>query len=179
MLPAPTNGHLLSCLSCTGPQLPSFVTRVREPCIVIYQLVSGKNKLVKRPGESDEGVGRKKIVSCYPVVCLFFFYDGTEAAIAINPIEVWGFCVLFLLCCFAFVSCFVWFVCDFIAMGPPNGLCTGRQSLFSVAYLNGHAYNLPIKFPASTNLLNDLAKAMKALDGKKSSSVQKHPKCEI
>ena len=27
--------------------------------------------------------------------------------------------------------------------------------------------NLPIQFPASTNLLNDLAEAMKALDGKK------------
>ena len=28
--------------------------------MVIYQLVSGKYKLVERPGESHEGVGRKK-----------------------------------------------------------------------------------------------------------------------
>ena len=35
---------------------PSILTT----CMVIYQLVSGKYKLVERPGESYEGVGRKK-----------------------------------------------------------------------------------------------------------------------
>ena len=48
------------------------------------------------------------------------------------------------------------------------GLCTGPQSpSFELAYFDGHAWNLPIQFPAITNLLNDLTKAMKALDGKK------------
>ena len=42
-----------------------------------------------------------------------------------------------------------------------------NRLLLRLVYFDGHAWNLPIQFPASTNLLNDLAKAMKALDGKK------------
>ena len=37
---------------------------------------------------------------------------------------------------------------------------------FVASYLTALHENLPIQSPASTNLLNDLAEAMKALDGK-------------
>ena len=48
------------------------------------------------------------------------------------------------------------------------GLCRGPQlPSFKARLLDGHAWNLRIQFPASTNVLNDLAKATKALDGKK------------
>ena len=56
-------------------------------------------------------------------------------------------------------------------MRPGNALWTMYRS--AIAFFCGSSTltdmhgNLPIPFPASTNLLNDLAKAMKALDGKK------------
>ena len=42
-----------------------------------------------------------------------------------------------------------------------------NRSLLRLSNLDDPEWNLPIQFPASTNLLNDLATAMKALDGKK------------
>ena len=128
------------------------------------------------------------------VVGLFSFSmasvdDGTEAAIAINPIERtavpwwlvsfgWWFCfccVCFL--CFVLRCCFlflfrVWVV--FVFVPSCHGTAFWTMYRFMIALFCGlltfaalHViYQLPIQFPASTNLLNDLAKAMKALDGK-------------
>ena len=46
---------------CTGPQSPSFEVRLPWRTYMEFtNSVSGKYKLVERPGESHEGVGRKK-----------------------------------------------------------------------------------------------------------------------
>ena len=124
--------------------------------------------------------------------------DGTEAAIPINPFErtavpwwlvsfvcwlCFGWVCFCVLCrCFAFWFLFrVWvFLLRWChhAMGLPIGLCTGSLSLLLwPSHLDSLACNLPIQLPASTNLLNDLAKAMKALDGKKTKAT-KEDYCE-
>ena len=86
---------------------------------------------------------------------------------------VWGFCVLFLLCCFLLLFRVLFGL--FVPSLPWNHLLdyvqVHNRSFLWLTHLDGHACDLPIQFPASTNLLNDLAKAMKALDGKKSVQV--------
>ena len=45
---------------CKGPHLLSFAAFPIDGIACFSQLISGKYKLVERPGESHEGVGRKK-----------------------------------------------------------------------------------------------------------------------
>ena len=79
-----------------------------------------------------------------------------------------GFLCFGLLCCFLFL--FRVLVVLFVPSLPWDYLLDYVQvynrSFLWLSQFDGHACNLPIQFPASTNLLNDLAKAMKALDGK-------------
>ena len=78
--------------------------------------------------------------------------------------------VLCLLCgVFLFVVCF-WVVLFVFSLPWDCSLDyvqVHNRSFLWLSHLDGHARNLPIQLPANTNLLNDLAKAMKALDGKK------------
>ena len=90
-----------------------------------------KYKLVERPGESHEGVGRKKSLIFGFVLCFFGF---------------------------AFV---LWFClrCLGILIGL---LCVQVRNrlLLRLVSCDEHACLLLIHFPASTNLWNDLARAM-------------------
>ena len=72
---------------------------------------------------------------------------------------------------FVVVFAFVFVVCvsRLLALRLSNGLCTGPNRPLLWRVFHSLHVNLTIQTPASTNLLNDLAKAMKALDGKKAS----------
>ena len=78
---------------------------------------------------------------------------------------VFGF-VLFVLVLFWF--CFLFRVFAHEALEYSLDYVQVRNRLLlRLVFFDGHACVLPIHFPASTNLWNDLARAMKALDGKK------------
>ena len=53
-----TNGQLNGL--CKGPHSLSFAAFLSNGLACFSQFISGKYKLVERPGESHEGVGRKK-----------------------------------------------------------------------------------------------------------------------
>ena len=136
--------------------------------------------------------------------CLFrwFCFDlmagvvhGTEDAIATNfsrriaipswPVFSVGGFLLVGFCLLVFVFVCLFFLCFLVLLVV---LCSAHEAwecsldyvqvrnrlLLWPVYLDGHAWEFTNSVSASTNLLNDLAEAMKALDGNLSSLVYTH-----